>query len=441
MTAAVLALALVRSAEAGPLPAAAGQASQQSAAATVQPLQQPARPYRGLFGAGSAAAPGGHLLDLTTFIYAEYGTNADTEFTPGGEPVEGWFTGLRGRLSFEKAGRNARMALRGEGALRYYPDSGQTSSPRLRTELAVDARTGARFQNSVRFTGSFDYEPYYILSIFPTAVLPTGDVAVLPTDRDDLLFRRTRYIYSQSFSYEHQVTRRSYLSLFEDTRSTKAETAALDVTNLRAGARYGYRMSQYSAFRLGYAYKTGRYGLDATQRIDAHDIDLSVDYRKPLTQSRRTSVGFAAGSSLVTAGPDEQWSVVATANLRHEFSRGWYLQGDFMRNLQLVEGFASPFFVNTASASTGGFLVRRLEVSASGGYSWGSVGFGSDSYTSLQGSARMRLALARYLAIDAEGLINQFGFDNQVVVSGVVPASLNRWSVRANIALWLPLSR
>ena len=133
--------------------------------------------------------------------------------------------------------------------------------------------------------------------------------------------------------------------------------------------------------------------------------------------------------------------VIGAANLRHEMAKGWFIQGDFGRNVQLVEGFADPFFVNTATASVGGFMGRRVELLASGAYSRGTVGFGSNNYHALEGSARLRLALARFIAIDTEGLINQHAFDNTVALAGVVPPVLNRWAVRCNVALWLPLSR
>ena len=408
------------------------------------PVAQAERPYRGLFGAGTGAAAGRHLFALTASIYEEYGTNQGGEI-PGSAVVlnDGWFLGVRGQLAFEKAGQYSRVGVRGEGAFRYLRDLGQTTSPRFRAELSVDSRTGARKQNPLRLTGTVDYEPYYILSIFPTEVLPAGGTAIVPTDRDDLLFERARYIYGQAFTYEHQVSRRSYLAFFEEWRTTQAEApvTGFDVNSLRAGARYGYRVTPHASVRFGYAYKLGNYGLDAARRFESHDVDILVDYRKPLTRSRNTTVGFGAGSSRISREPEPAWTIVGNANLRHEFGKGWFIQADYARNAQLVEGFADPFFVNTVTGSVGGFLGHRVEVLASSGYSMGLVGFGSDDYRSVQGSARLRWALARYLALDAEGLLVNYQFDSVVPVPGTAPAKLDRWAVRCNIALWLPLSR
>ena len=221
----------------------------------------------------------------------------------------------------------------------------------------------------------------------------------------------------------------------------QAPTTGFDVNDLRAGARYGYRMSPHASLRFGYAYKRGSYGLDGAQRLESHDLDVSFDYRRPLPHLRNTTVGFGAGPSRISREVEPLWTVIGSANLRHDFGKGWFIRADYARNAQLVEGFADPFFVNTVTGSIGGFLGHRVEVLATSGYSKGPVGFGQDRYTSRQSSARMRVALARVLALDAEGLLIQYGFGAGVPVPGTVPAVLDRWAVRCNIAWWLPLSR
>lgn len=413
----------------------------------VTPVAQADRPYRGLFGAGTGAVPGGHLLALSATVYEEYGTNAqggDLPVTDGSVVLrEGWFLGVRGQLGFEKAGRYSRIALRGEGAFRYVREVNETTSPRYRAEVAIDTRSGARKQNIFHFTGAAEFEPYYILSIFPVTVAETGDTAIVPTNRDDLLFKRTRHIYTQGFSYEQQLSSRSYLTVYEDWRKTQAQSAeaAFDVDDVRVGARYGYRLSPAASFRLGYGYRIGNYGLNAAQRFEAHDIDLSIDYRKALSRSKATTFGFGAGTSRISRDPEPLWTVVGSANLRHEFGRGWFVQADYRRDAQLVEGFADPFFVNTITGSLGGFLGHRVEVLAASGYSKGPVGFGANRYNSRQSSARLRWGLAKYVAIDAEGLMVNYDLGDAVTVPGTVPAVLDRWAVRCNVAVWLPLSR
>ncbi len=406
-----------------------------------QTARQPARPYRGLFGAGTPAARGGHALDLTVSVYQEYGNNQNGEIPTGALVLNpGWFMGVEGGLFFQKVGQHTTVGLRGDGAFRYYQDIKQTTSPRYRAALGIDTTSGRRRQTTTHVGAAVEFEPYYVLSLFSAPASVEG-AAILPTSRDDLLYTQRRQIYSQSFSLEHQLTARSTFSLSENVRYTKADTPGLDVRAVRASARYGYRLSRYAALRLGYGYQVGGYGLQATQQLNAHDIDLSLDYRRPLTRSRRTTVGFGSGSSLVTAQPQRQWRIVGVANLRHELGAGWFIQGDFARNVQLVEGFTAPFFVNTVTGSLGGFMGRRVELLTSGAYSRGDVGFSRNRYNAIQGSARLRLALARFISVSTEGLVYSHHFDARIVTPEAFPPQLSRWTVRWNVALWLPLSR
>jgi hypothetical protein len=403
--------------------------------------QQPQQPYRGLFGAGSPARPGGHTLDLSLSVYQEYGNTAD-EDTPAGviELGTGWFTGARGTVSLERAGQRARFGLRSEASLRYYQETRETTSPRVRVLAAVDGTESRGRDTNWHLDGSFDYEPYYVLPLFGGQAPVTGGTAILPTSRDDIQYANRRAVFGQSFSVDRQVSSRWTIGVFEDFRYTKSENELYDVRAIHAGARLGRRFSRYAALRLGYAYRLGEYGANTDQRLEAHDIDISLDYRRPLPRLRRTTIGFSTGSSRM-AQPEARWDVVGAASLRHEFDQGWFLQGEFARNARIVEGFASPFFENTAAASLGGFFGRRVEVLASGGYSRGEVGFTSDRYRAIQGAARLRLALARFLAVDVEGLTNRHTFDAGIVVPETLPPSMNRWSVRCNVMVWLPLSR
>jgi hypothetical protein len=405
-----------------------------------EPLAAP--PFRGLFGAGSPAAAGGHALDLTAFVYQEYG-NTEDYLNPDLTDVlgTGWFMAARGALSYEHAGRYSRFGLRGEGAFRYYRETGQTTAPRFRFDMGVDSRFGRRRRDTVRVSGFVERQPYYVLPIFPSTVTVTGGTSILPPNRDDLLFRRDRYIYGQSLGLEHQFSARSYVTVDEVVRYTQADTPGLDVHSFIVGGRYGYRLSPNTSLRVGYAYQTGRYGAGTNERLESHDVDLGLYVQKPITHSRRTTLSLSAASSRVDAGGNQGWKVLGAAGLRHEFTKGWFVEGTFARDVQLVEGFAQPFFVNTVMANVGGFLSRRVELLASGGYSEGAIGFSDDRYDTLQGSARLRIALAKFLAIDAEGLTNQYTFTDRLVMPTGVPADLNRWAVRWSVSLWLPLSR
>ena len=442
LAAASLLLASAGRADAQVPAASSGQVAQGQTDPSLQPVAQVAKPYRGLFGAGSAPAPGRQQLDLTTNIYEEYGTNNDAAAAGASTgTTPGWFLAGQGRLALQSTGQRTGVALRLDGSMRYYRQTRLTTVPGARAEIVLNNRVGARATGTVSFSASAEYQPYYVLPIFQTPVLPAADTAILPTNRDDLLYRRTGYIYAETLGFERPLSQRTFFAIDEDVRVTRTQSADLDVDNIRAGGVFGIKLSPYASFITGYAYRLGQSGVNRSVRTTGQDINLGLDYRRPLPRQRRTTFGFASGSSRVTTATGSTWFVTCTTDLRFEFDGGWFIQADYGRQLRMVEGFASPFFANTVTGSLGGFMGRRVEVLATGGYSQGRVGTGTDGYRSSQGSGRMRLAMSRYVAMDVEGLLNKYAFDQQVMLPGSLPATLNRWAVRSNVAIWLPLFR
>jgi len=405
------------------------------------PTTQASRPYRGVFDAGTAARPGGHLLSFTATFSPEYGNTQNGQ--PAGSLVlgTGWFYSASAGLGFERAWQRTRFALRAAGSFRYYADSRQTTQPTYRVEMAVDTQAASERQSTFRFGLSAEHLPYYVLPLISTSAPVTGETAIVPTTRDDALYPQASNTLGESLGFDVQLSRRAFLRFSQDGRYTTGGAPGTNVREAHVAGAFGYRLSQYAALRLGYGYRTGWFGADTAQRLSTQDIDVGIDYRRPLFQSRRTTVGFTTGSSLVDEPGRRRWQFVGAANVRHEFTGGWFIQADLARATRLVQGFTAPFVDNSATASLGGFFGRRLELLMSAGYSRGEVGTGGGTYTALQGSTRLRLALARWIAIDGEGLYSKNRFSDQVVMPAGFPANLTRWTVRFNVVLWFALSR
>jgi hypothetical protein len=417
----------------------AGTPAVQSAAH--QTTTQAARPYRGLFGAGSAPQSGGHLIDLTASLSQEYGNVTEGDVAPPSLLLKsGWSNALRATLGLQRQGKNAAVAWRTEAGARYYRDLQEFTTPRVRTELGIEAALGRMRRTQLRVGARAEREPYYTVPLLAAAGPAVGGSTILPVSRDDLLFRQQRNIYAVSFSLEHASTPRTFMDVDGSFRLADVAGTTADIRDARVGGRIGRRMTRYLSLRGGYGYRRGFYGTTAAERIESHDIDLLADYRRPLPRARRTTFGFSTGSSVLTA-PVRETRLVGSVNLRHEMDRGWFLQGDYVRGVQLIEGFATPFYTDTVSASLGGYAGRRVELLASSGYSRGSAGALRGGFTLLQGAARMRLAVARFLAVDAEGLYYKHDFDEAILALPGLGRRLTRYAVRVNVTVWLPLSR
>jgi hypothetical protein len=70
----------------------------------------------------------------------------------------------------------------------------------------------------------------------------------------------------------------------------------------------------------------------------------------------------------------------------------------YTRDTDFTLGFAAPLLNDSVSAGVGGQLALRVKWSAGGGYSRGTVGFGSDTFAGYTGSSRLDVALTRTLA-------------------------------------------
>jgi hypothetical protein len=399
--------------------------------------------YRGLFAADARSGISPNELSLFVAVYEEYGSSPDVTALAGRAPLSmqsGLFTGVRTDLMYSHRGDRTTVGFRTDAGLRYYSSIGATTELRYRSELGLSTVLGRMRRTSLSTALSVEASPSYSLSLFPgQSVL--NDPGLLAANRDDMLTARAAMSYNGSIGFGHEFSPRSSIG-FDTTFRYATVTGAPGVRDARVGVRFGRRLSRNVGVRLGYAYMQGQYGQKtAVNTMETHDLDLGVDYQKPLTRSRRTTLALGSGSTLVQMPDGKQYRVTAAANLRSELPKGWVAQLDYSRGVQLVEGFANPFFADTVTPSLGGYLTRRIQLSTGAGYSVGQVGLVGNRYRAMQASARLQVAATRFAAVDAQYLFYRYGFDDGIELFGGLRQSMDLSSVRINLTLWLPLFR
>lgn len=403
--------------------------------------KKPAAAYRGLFGPDEISASRGNDLSLLVSLYEEYGNSPDSEDDRSPVPLvqrNGYFSGVRTDLVFSHRGQRATFGFRTQGSMRYYPGLQAYTGLRHRSEMGLSATVGRMRRTSVTMSGVAEHAPNYSISLFPEPSI-LNDSPASAANRDDALTNRAANIYNGSFGLEHQFSPRSSFGVDNSVRYANV-SGAPGVRDVRTGLRYSRRMSPYFALRLGYAYMRGQYGPTSDMKaIQSHDLDLGIDYRRAITLSRKTTIAFGSGSTMVQTSLGQAYRVTGTATLRTELPQGWIAQVEYNRGLQLVEGFANPFFADIVTPSLGGYLGRRVQLSTSAGYSFGEVGLVGGRYRALQASTRLRVAATRYAAVDAQYLFYRYQFDNTVALMDSLARSMDRGSIRLNLTLWLPL--
>jgi hypothetical protein len=204
---------------------------------------------------------------------------------------------------------------------------------------------------------------------------------------------------------------------------------------------------------MGYGYRTGAFGYGTTAADDTaveHLINVGIRYDRPLSPTRRTVLDFNIGSSVVNPSrstgaqleADRLHRVTGDVGVIWQFSKAWHARGAFRRGLEYVAGLSDPVFIDGYTASVDGLPLRRLDVSASAGYSSGASAVARDSLTfdTYTANLRVQFALVRSLAVVGEYLYYFYDLRNPPLASSI-PPRLERHGVRAGVTLWVPALR
>ena len=173
-----------------------------------------------------------------------------------------------------------------------------------------------------------------------------------------------------------------------------------------------------------------------------HSVNIGVNYRKPLSQSRRTYLRINTGSVIADQVGGQRIQVTGLASLVHQMGRTWSAQGQYRRQVGYLDGFVRPVFSDSANVGIQGLMTRRVDVAVNANYITGTDGLGQGSarFDSYSASARVRRALTRTLAGYVEYLFYHYNFDEAADRPVGLPRKFNRNGVRVGLSLWLPLT-
>jgi opacity protein-like surface antigen len=398
------------------------------------------RPYRGVFGGGVGAAE--ESLILNGSLGSGYDDNllldeATVDPTDPGTARSGLFTTFSGDLGYNYArGRLALGAAFG-AAVRYYPDSERQWLAGYNGVATV----GLQVTRSIRVAGSHTttYQPYYTFAPFvdlgPPGTLPP---AVLVQD-----FRATRaefYSHASGVELTTGLTRRASLMLNYGYARSELGDPALDMNMQNAGGRLSFALTRGLALRAGYAYSTWRHLSLETDRLENHTVDAGIDYSRGLSISRRTRVGFSAGSSATVEYGRRYYTVIGSINLDRDIRRTWDATLSYSRNIGFVETFAHPLLYDTVAISAGGLITRRIRLATGAGVYLGrEVGVGNGDLRTSYATAGTGYALTRHLALGLDYTFHRYGLIPGELMPHGVARELNRHSVRATLNIWVPL--
>ncbi len=414
------------------------------------------RPYRAVFGGASRRPDLTRTLDINTTVSEAYDQNRLADATsPDSSQLansDGFYSALVSDMTFTRRGSRLEVAATGGASARYYRDLKQFFGTDYHAGLGLSGRLSPRTQ--LRMNQSISFAPVDLLGVFLSAAPPI--LGAVPASSTDFANNDNRSrSESASLELSRRLSARADFAINGSARLTHflANPAANNrFRELSGGGVYQYRMREGVGLRLGYGYRGAEYrSVSSVGSSPAeHSLDIGLDLRKMLSDSRRTSFALKTGSALVEAATptnqqtsSRQLRVLVDTSLSHQMGETWQVVGSYRRGSDIVEGLTAPVFTDAVSLTAGGFLSRHVDFHSSLAYSTGepSLAAASQNFTSYTGNARMRIAFSEKLATTAEYLYYFYDFSKAPqLVPGYVPR-FSRNSVKVGVSLWVPVGR
>ena len=411
-----------------------------------------ARPYRSLFGGAAGTVEAPQMLDLSLSLAEAYDANvlgAAVGAAGRTSPLleGGLFSALSADLRYSVRGRRGAFSANAGTNIHYFSEVNEVVPLGQYVGAGVSVPLGRKTTFSTNH--GVTYMPSYLQGLFASPLEPAlGDV--IPPATNLAVNERQSYSYQGMAEFNHEFTRRTSLSFhgaYRNTTSVGAGAPRLnDFSSYNAGGRFNYGLTREMRLRLGYSYTGARYSLQ--RRPVQHNLDLGVDYDRPLSRSRRTRVGFSFGSAVIeapfsdspTAVNGTQIRATGDARLSHQIGRTWSLRAVYRRDARFVEELSAPAFTDAITFSTNGFLNRRADVSASASYSSGTlVSRVSSPVETYSAEVRLRVGLTNKLAAFGEYLYYFYDVPLGFPLTSTLPPRVSRNGVRLGIAWWLPV--
>jgi hypothetical protein len=417
------------------------------------------RPFRALFGDARAEPELTRGVDFTGSVSRVYdqnllaelvGVSPGTAFGPSGA-----YTNLVGDLRFVRRGSRLQVAGTGGVNARYYGNLADFTASDYHVGFGLSARVTPL--TTVEVSQALSNSPIFLLGLFATGEPPLlGDAR--PPATDYAVTNDRAVSAATSVEVERRLSERALVSAtggYRRSHYLAAGPNGSDFFSMDGGGLYRYRLREDSDLQFGYTYR--RAGYPGAGRVitgpqpDEHVVLAGLAFHPMSSESRRTVLNFQVGTSLVhlpfatsTFSTGWQVRVIGDASVVHQIGPTWQLVGAFERSTAFVEGLSAPVFTDAYSISTSGYVNDRTDLLASLAYSNGEpslVGIALPTFSTTTATARVRVALSSRWAFTSEYLFYSYDF-SQIprLVPGLSPLA-KRNSVRAGLALWLPLHR
>jgi hypothetical protein len=410
----------------------------------------------GLFGGESRAGVAPKVsADLYMSVAEAYDSDTPDFLQPTIDPLSpqsgGFFTNFLSSGSFEWRGDRFQFGAAGTSAFGYFASLDQFESISHGLGVGFNARLPRRTTLSVNQNAA--YSPSYLYTLFPRQEDPNPGAAP-PIGSDYNANDLESYTYSTSLGLEHAIDRRTRVSVsgqLQQTDFLNESERAQDLSAVNGRAELERNVSKNVVLSAGYRYRTGDVGYTGSGTSTEHGLDVGMSYGRRLSATRRADVAVRLGGSVLEAsglpnqtefnGDGRIWN--AEASLGYEFSPRWQARAMYRRGVEHVVQLPQPVTTEGFLASLNGLWSRRIDLTASAGYSKGqsAVTRRAIAFDTYLADARVRFRVTDKVAAYIQYLFYYYDFYGNNELAPGFSSGLERNGVRAGLTFWVPALR
>lgn len=402
---------------------------------------RPERPNRALFAAGVGDVEQSLILGGSAGAGADrfsVGSSGDGSgpTIPTGAIVAGEWGGS---LAYTATGRKVGVQASGGVSGRHFEGLDALVSRNGAFGAHLDLSRRTRLQASANVAD----QPVTISSLLPGLGAGIGGGgAALPIDYVPGAESVSHLSRDARVQIAQELTRSTSLSGSYNYRHVEVSSGEFERTSQFAAVGISQRLTRDLSFRLGYGRGLSTAALGAaTGDYGNHSIDAGIDFSRPLSLSRRTTLDIRTGSTALSDGVFTRYALTGAATLNHEIGRSWRMALGYARQADFLETMRAPAFGDTATFSLGGLINRRIEFRSSLGAALGTIGLGPEAsdYRAYSGRAGLVVGLTRFLGMRVDYSYDRYTFDDVTVIPTSLVGDIQRHSLRATVELWAPV--
>jgi len=211
----------------------------------------------------------------------------------------------------------------------------------------------------------------------------------------------------------HAITTRDLVSMDVDVRSNNSPDMAIDLDQRRGSIRLDHQVSRHTSVRVEYVRRAAVYGEGFTSHaVRSDDLAAGFEHAWRHSRTRQTTVGIAAGPSIVDTSTRRFTRIGAVMDIAHQLNKTWTVKAAYRRGVESTFGYGDATLSDSGTAAVTGLLAQHVAFNATSALSVGRVGLDAvdNKYQAFTSAARVTVAVTSEIAAYGEFVVYRSRF-------------------------------